>query len=388
MPVRPSTRDARARFHARRLAAGAPTTTHRRLRHAVPVLIAILVAAGGLSSPVAGDLSFAAAGVRPSNSYVAGSAAPQPGLGVAISAGPGDGGIAGDGTGGPQASAGDGDLEAGETAESARLAAMRELPVFVPYEVQPGDTASQIAERFGIATDYVVWNNVDVIDDADSLRIGAMLQIPSVEGIIHSARLGDTVSALAVEYDSTSEAIVEFAANGFNGNANNLPVGALILIPGGRRVPPPAPNAAPGGSTGTPGSDPVPPSSVTPPSAGGGWLWPATGRLTSLFGPTHPLGIDISMVVGTPLSAAATGQVVFVGGSTCCSYGYHVIIDHGDGMETLYAHLGDMYVESGQWVAAGEVIGTSGNTGYSTGPHLHFEIRKNGRYQDPLGYLP
>ena len=346
------------------------------------------MAAGGLSSPVAGDLSFAAAGARPSASTVAGSAAAQPGLGLTISAATGDGVSAGDGTGGPLPPGGAGDLEAGETAESARLAAMQELPVFVPYEVQPGDTASQIAERFGIGTDYILWNNVDVIDDADSLRIGAMLQIPSVEGIIHSARLGDTVSALAVEYDSTSEAIVEFAANGFNGNADNLPVGALILIPGGRRVPPPAPNAAPGGSPGTPGDDPAPPAAITPPAAGEGWLWPATGRLTSLFGPRHPLGIDISMVVGTPLGAAASGQVVFVGGSTCCSYGYHVIIDHGDGMETLYAHLSDVYVESGQWVGAGAVIGTSGNTGYSTGPHLHFEIRKYGRYQDPLGYLP
>ncbi|MDO9444331.1 MAG: M23 family metallopeptidase [Dehalococcoidia bacterium] len=338
------------------------------------------MAVGGLSSPVAGDLSFVAAGASQSPSTVAGSTAPQSGLGLAISAAPGEVASAGGGTGGPQSPDGASNLDAAETAESARLAALQELPVFVPYEVQPGDTASQIAERFGIATDYILWNNVDVIDDADSLRIGAMLQIPSVEGIIHSARLGDTVSALAVEYDSTSEAIVEFAANGFNGNADNLPVGALILIPGGRRILPAATNAAPG-------SDPAPPAAITPPAAEG-WLWPATGRLTSLFGPRHPLGIDISMLVGTPLGAAASGQVVFVGGSTCCSYGYHVIIDHGDGMETLYAHMGDVYVASGQWVGAGEIIGTSGNTGYSTGPHLHFEIRKNGRYQDPLGYLP
>ena len=245
-------------------------------------------------------------------------------------------------------------------------------PVFFEYEVQPGDTVIGIAERFGIASDYILWNNVDVIDDADLLSIGARLQIPGVEGIIHSARLGDTVSDLAVEYDSTTESIVAFEANGFAGNADNLQIGALILIPGGRRIPPPAEVA----------------SVIVPTVAPPVWAWPAVGRLTSLFGGRHPLGIDISMVVGTPLGAAMSGQVVFVGGSSCCSYGYHVIIDHGGGYETLYAHLSEVYVSVGQWVSAGELIASSGNTGYSTGPHLHFEVREDGKYRDPLAYLP
>lgn len=278
------------------------------------------------------------------------------------------------------------------------------LPVFYQYEVQPGDTVSQIAARYGIATDYILWNNVNVIDDADSLATGAMLQIPSVEGIIHSVRVGDTASDIAMEYDSTTRKIVEFEANGFGGDPNMLPVGALILVPDGRRIPPPAPDfefgdpfapdpnaPAPGSSDPAP-SDPAapwtPPALQPPPAAAPSWVWPATGRLTNVFSPRHPLGIDISMIVDTPIAAASAGQVTFVGGNPCCSYGYHVIIEHADGMETLYAHLNGIYVSSGQWVGAGEIIGGSGNTGYSTGPHLHFELRRHGVYTDPLGYLP
>ena len=247
-------------------------------------------------------------------------------------------------------------------------------PVFVEYEVQPGDSVIGIAERFGISSDYILWNNVDVIEEPDSLAIGAVLQVPGVEGIIHSAQLGDTASDLAVEYDSTTEAIVNYEANGFAGNPDNLPIGALILIPGGRLIPPPEEVAE------------ALPDVVAPPPPT--WNWPATGRITSLFGPRHPLGIDISMVVGTPIAAAMPGQVVFVGGSPCCSYGYHVIIEHADGYETLYAHLSNVWVGTGQWVSGGEIIGLSGNTGYSTGPHLHFEIRRNGVKRDPLAFLP
>ncbi len=272
-------------------------------------------------------------------------------------------------------------LDEADDGESGSLAVTQEepLPVFVQYEVQPGDTASQIAKRFGIATDYIVWNNADVIANADALTVGAILQVPSVEGIIHSARVGDTVSDLAVQYDSTTQAIVDFEANGFAGDANNLQVGALILIPGGRVLTPVvAEEESPSGSSWTP----------PPMATAASWGWPATGRLTNVFSPRHPLGIDISMVVNTPIAAASAGQVTFIGGNPCCSYGYHVIIQHPDGLETLYAHLGQIFVSSGQWVGTGEVIAGSGNTGYSTGPHLHFEIRKDGVYQNPLGYLP
>jgi murein DD-endopeptidase MepM/ murein hydrolase activator NlpD len=94
------------------------------------------------------------------------------------------------------------------------------------------------------------------------------------------------------------------------------------------------------------------------------------------------------MSVGSPVAASEAGRVVFVGGNPCCSYGYHVIIDHGNGYETLYGHLSDFAVGMDQTVERGAIIGYSGNTGRSTGPHLHFEIKRNGAYQNPMLYLP
>jgi murein DD-endopeptidase MepM/ murein hydrolase activator NlpD len=253
-------------------------------------------------------------------------------------------------------------------------------PILFEYEVQPGDTVSEIAERFGMATANVVWNNIDVLEDADSLVVGAVLQIPGVPGIIHSVRLGDTVSEIAERYDASISDIVEFEANGFHGDPDNLLEGSLILVPHGRRIPPPAPEAP----AAQPAAAPTPAPTPAPPQ----WVWPATGRLTNVFSARHPLGIDISMRVATPIVAASSGQVVFVGGNPCCSYGYHVIIEHADGYETLYAHLNEFAVGVGDWVQVGQLIGRSGNTGYSTGPHLHFEVRRNGIHRDPLIYLP
>ncbi|MDA0269707.1 MAG: peptidoglycan DD-metalloendopeptidase family protein [Chloroflexi bacterium] len=252
--------------------------------------------------------------------------------------------------------------------------ASERIPIFFEYEVQPGDTISGIASHFGVNGNSITWNNVDVLSDNDLLLLGMKLQIPSVDGIIHSVRVGETVTAIAVRYDADWRDVVAFRANGLGGDPNNIREGALILVPGGRKVPlapPPAVVVAAPGGTGS-----------------GGWVWPGGGPMTSSFGPSHPLGIDISMSIGSPISTAKGGQVAFVGGNPCCSYGYHIIIDHGDGYETLYAHLSDFAVGNGQFVDSGDIIGFSGNSGRSTGPHLHFEVRRNGQHLDPLTFLP
>lgn len=126
----------------------------------------------------------------------------------------------------------------------------------------------------------------------------------------------------------------------------------------------------------------------------GGFIYPVRGQLTSRFGMrTHPIygirkmhtGIDLSAPAGTRIKAAAGGVVVFAG--WWGGYGKVVIIDHGGGISTLYAHCSAIYVSNGQKVAQGEVIAEVGSTGLSTGPHLHFEVRKNGKPVDPLSYL-
>jgi murein DD-endopeptidase MepM/ murein hydrolase activator NlpD len=119
-------------------------------------------------------------------------------------------------------------------------------------------------------------------------------------------------------------------------------------------------------------------------------MWPAGGPISSYYGPNHPLGIDIDLFnnAGAPISAAMGGVVTFAGGNACCSYGYYVVIDHGNGYQTLYAHLSSVGVSVGEVVGQGQYIGNGGSTGYSTGDHLHFEVTLNGSRVNPLNYLP
>ena len=137
-----------------------------------------------------------------------------------------------------------------------------------------------------------------------------------------------------------------------------------------------------------------PPVQATPPPSQSGssarFAWPASGPISSYFGPSHPLGIDIDFFA-TPnqaVAATAAGTVTFAGGEACCSYGLYVVVDHGNGFTSLYAHLSQINVKVGRKVSQGEVLGLGGRTGNSTGNHLHFEIRSNGSVVDPLKYLP
>src|SRR5690606_2880109 len=99
-----------------------------------------------------------------------------------------------------------------------------------------GDTLSTIGAQFGIGVDYIRWNNVDV-EDSDAIYPGLILQIPSVEGIIHSVKVNETVTEIADKFDADWRDILEFRANGLAGDPNNIQPGSLILVPGGRIVP-------------------------------------------------------------------------------------------------------------------------------------------------------
>lgn len=264
-------------------------------------------------------------------------------------------------------------------------------PIFFEYKVQNGDTVIGIAARFGITPRYITWNNVDIISDVDALTPGMTLQIPAVEGIIHSVRFGETVSEIAARYDAKARDIVEFRANGLAGDPNRLREGSLLLVPGGRIVPlapatRPAPTPAPAAQA--PSGAPAAAPRATTPSNTSGWVWPGAGPMTSPFGPSHPLGIDIGTGYGAAIVAARDGTVTFAGGNPCCSYGFHVIIAHDGGYETLYGHFSAITAQLGQKVKAGEIIGYSGTSGRVTGPHLHFEIHRNGATMNPSAFLP
>ena len=128
--------------------------------------------------------------------------------------------------------------------------------------------------------------------------------------------------------------------------------------------------------------------SSAPPPSGGALGWPVAGPVTSGFGSRwgrmHE-GIDIGVAEGTPVHAAAAGTVIYAGWMS--GYGNIVVIDHGDGLSTAYAHNSQLIVGQGATVGKGFVVALSGSTGHSTGPHVHFEVRLNGSPVDPLGYL-
>jgi hypothetical protein len=120
------------------------------------------------------------------------------------------------------------------------------------------------------------------------------------------------------------------------------------------------------------------------------FVWPADGPITSEIGPWHPLGIDIGFEydVDSPIRASARGTVTFAGGTVGEDYGYHVIIDHGGGLVTLYGHMSEVAVQEGQFVKQGEFLGLGGDTGKAQGKHLHFEVKYNGSQINPLEVLP
>jgi murein DD-endopeptidase MepM/ murein hydrolase activator NlpD len=121
-----------------------------------------------------------------------------------------------------------------------------------------------------------------------------------------------------------------------------------------------------------------------------GFVWPVWGPISSYMGPSHPLGIDIDLYQdpNAPIGAAKAGIVTFAGGNICCSYGLYVIVEHGDGTSTLYAHMSQIAVVQGQVVSTGQLLGFGGATGYATGNHLHFEVRIGDNVADPLIFLP
>jgi len=261
------------------------------------------------------------------------------------------------------------------------------------YTVQAGDSVGSIAESFGLDSNYIMWNNPEVREDPDYLLVGANILIPSVNGLVYTVTLGDTLSDIAAYYQTDVQTITSFAPNQLS-SPDDVIEGKVLVLPGA--VPPaPAPPAA------TPEPEPAPvfadepdPAPVSEPEpepaplyTSTGFIWPFYGSISQYFSGYHR-GVDIDGfgAYGATIVAAADGQVVLTAYQDW-GYGYHVIIQHADGSRTLYAHLSDIWVGQGQYVSQGEGIGALGSTGYSTGPHLHFEVHIGGPV-DPLAYLP
>ena len=253
----------------------------------------------------------------------------------------------------------------------------------ISYQVVKGDTVSSIAQKFGISLDTIRWANG--LKSVNDIKPGQTLRILPVSGVLHMVRRGETVYSIAKIYKVSPQAVVDFPFNTFvNDETFSLAVGQELIVPGGvkprtvlwsrpvvvgKRVP---------ATAGAP--------KVAPPPKGSEFIWPTVGVITQRYHWYHR-AIDIANPKAPPVVASRGGRVISASWNSPRAYGIHIIIDHGDGYKTLYAHLSSVAVSPGQVVLRGQVIGRMGSTGRSTGTHLHFEIRTPKGNVNPLGYL-
>jgi len=230
---------------------------------------------------------------------------------------------------------------------------------FLTYTVRKGDTLWAIGQRFGVDIQTLVATNG--IANANRIYPGQQLRIPrGTGGRVHTVVRGDTLWDLSRRYGIPLETLQQ-ANPGVD--PRRLVPGSILNIPGGERQ-------------------------VADRSGSLSFIWPVRGRISSPFGSRgdgYHYGLDIACPQGSSIRAARSGRVV--ASSWQGSYGRVVVIDHGNGIETLYAHASELLVRVGQWVNQGEIIARVGSTGRSTGPHLHFEIRIDGIRVNPARYL-
>jgi murein DD-endopeptidase MepM/ murein hydrolase activator NlpD len=233
------------------------------------------------------------------------------------------------------------------------------------YRTTPGDSLSRIAARFKLNVDTLVsWNG---IRDARALPSGTELSVPNRNGVKYTVRRGDTLQGIANAWGVDFNGILD--ANMLGSSVINI--GQDLFIPDAHMNP-----------------------NELNKVLGSLFMHPVQGRISSYFGerpdpftgmPNYHNGVDIVNTPGTPILAAMAGTVRVA--SFNFNYGNYVILQHTGGYQTLYGHLSKSIVSRGQKVSQGQEIGELGTTGYSTGPHLHFSIFRNGEAVDPLRFL-
>jgi len=237
---------------------------------------------------------------------------------------------------------------------------------FEEYMVAKGDTVSGIIQKFGLKNMGTLLS-VNGISSAKKLKIGQKLVIPSIDGLIYTAVKGDSLSSIAGKFNLPINAILD--ANDLENQT--VSIGQKLFIPGATMS-----------------------SFELKKALGELFIYPVIGRLTSPFGyrrdpftgrKSFHTGIDIASPTGTPIKLTLDGTVSYTGYSAV--YGNYVIVTHSGGYQSMYGHMHTIKVRRGQVLNQGGIIGTVGNTGRSTGPHVHFSIYKNGKLINPLTVL-
>jgi len=271
----------------------------------------------------------------------------------------------------PNPSKGGGDITiVGESAllpESGPLGTLADVEDVSPksdqisvYVVREGDSLSQIAKMFGVSVNTIVWAND--IGSGGVIKEGQQLIILPVSGLEYTIRKGDTPGKIAKKYGGDATEILAF--NDIS-DESGLIVGDIIIIPNGKKATP---------IYNTKSSSKIV-RGTNVPSYGGYYMRPVSGakRSQGLHGYN---AVDLAGPYGTPIVASASGRVIISKDSGWNGgYGKYIVVEHDNGTQTLYAHNSGNIVKRGQVVVQGQVIGYIGNTGRSTGPHVHFEIR-------------
>ncbi|PIR94448.1 hypothetical protein COT97_01170 [Candidatus Falkowbacteria bacterium CG10_big_fil_rev_8_21_14_0_10_39_11] len=258
----------------------------------------------------------------------------------------------------------------------------------VEHNVASGETISTIAKRYNVSINTILWANN--LTERSVIKPGMSLTVLPVSGVQHQVARGDTVQSLALKYSVESEKITSYNNLSEDGQ---IVIGQDLIIPGGER---PAPTIVSRSTNQYAAIPDVSLSKILQPttletaprgsSVGTGkMVWPTTWRVITQYFSWRHAGLDIDGDYSSPILAADAGVVTRVGWGN--GYGNMVMVDHGNGIVTLYAHLSKFHVTQGQTVSRGQSLGMMGTTGWSTGTHLHFEVRVNGVKKNPLSYI-
>lgn len=263
----------------------------------------------------------------------------------------------------------------------------------IKYTIVKNDTLFGVAVKFNLKPETILWGNAWLADNPNYMPPGQELNILPINGALRVVQPGDTLEKIAQVFHGKVEDIVNYPGNELEANDPQLKEGQSLIVPDGWRdlvvwqLPIIRRTTSGRGSSGEPGACPGP---FSGPTGTFTFVWPAKNHFlsgTDYLPNAHP-GIDIAAGLGAPIFASDTGVIVFAGWSTR-GYGNLIIVDHGNGWQTAYAHLSQINVACGQGVFQGNLIGLAGSTGHSSGSHLHFEMRNDtyGRV-NPWLYLP